>query len=340
MFDLSACHVERNLEQDYDIRWRTLEPGHAVSVYMTDNPELYYTEKCPGVPIITTTSQQALVKNPDKSIRHYFYLRSEQGEGAILAERQLALQGTPNFRDLGGYETDCGRKIKWGKLYRSSKLSSLTEQDMHYVKRLGLTLVCDFRQILEQQLEPTFLGENSNHNYVSLPVTPGSRGNFMENLHQGIIAVDDASGFMEEMNRDLVANQMPQYAEMFQLILSGDHPTLIHCASGKDRTGFGAALILDVLGVDEESIVKDYLLTNRYLPIDQEVKHLSTQFTDESGQAVPEHVLRPMMEVRPEYIRACFEEIRKHYESKEHFYETALDLDEEKLASLKDRYLH
>ena len=152
MFDLSACHVERNSEQDYDISWRTLEPGHAVSVYMTDDPELYYANHNPGLPIITTTSQQALVKNPDKSIRHYFYLESEQGEGAILAERKLALQGTPNFRDLGGYETECGRKIKWGKLYRSSKLSSLTEQDMNYVKRLGLTLVCDFRQILEQQL--------------------------------------------------------------------------------------------------------------------------------------------------------------------------------------------
>ncbi|MEP4145839.1 MAG: tyrosine-protein phosphatase [Halioglobus sp.] len=340
MFDLNACHVERNENQDYELQWRTLEPGHKVSVYMSDDPDRYYRSEDPGSPVLTTREQYALVKNTDSSVRHYFYLESEQGEGAILAERKLTLEGTPNFRDLGGYEAQCGRTLKWGKLYRSSKLSSLTEQDLHYVNRLGLSLVCDFRQVLEQELEPTYLGDDSQHSYASLPVTPGSRSNFMENLHQGIIAVDDASGFMEEMNRDLVTHQMPQYAEMFQLILSGDHPTLIHCASGKDRTGFGAALILDVLGVDEEAIVEDYLLTNRYLPIEEEVKHLSTQFSDESGAAVSEGVLRPMIEVRPEYIRACFEEIRKHYASKDHFYESALNLDEDSRRSLKNRYLH
>jgi protein-tyrosine phosphatase len=340
MFDLSACHVERNSDQDYEIHWRTLEHGHPVTVYMSDDPEFFYRSSDPGVPLHQSCGTSAVIDNPDKSIRHYFYLQSAQGEGAILAERKLNLEGTPNFRDLGGYETQCGRTLKWGKLYRSSKLSKLTEDDIQYVQRLGLTLVCDFRQVLEQQLEPTFLGDDSNHSYASLPVTPGSRSSFMDNLHQGIIAVEDASGFMEEMNRDLVANQMPQYSEMFQLILSGDNPTLIHCASGKDRTGFGAALILDVLGVEEDAIVEDYLLTNRYLPIDEEVKHLSTQFSDESGEAVSEQVLRPMMEVRPEYIRACFEEIRRHFESREHFYESALKLDETKIEQLKDRYLH
>ncbi|RLQ22048.1 tyrosine-protein phosphatase [Seongchinamella sediminis] len=340
MFDLSACHVERNDQQDYELSWRTLEPGHLVSIYMSDDPEFFYRQGNPGVPVLCTREERARVPNPDKSVRHYFLLRSTQGESAILAERRLSLAGTSNFRDLGGYQTECGRQLKWGKLYRSSKLSRLTEGDQDYVRRLGLTLVCDFRQVLEQELEPTLLGQESGYTLASLPISPGSRGNFMENLHRGIIAVDDASGFMEEMNRDFVASQLPQYCEMFQLILAGDHPTLIHCASGKDRTGFGAALILDVLGVEEDAIVEDYLLTNRYLPIEEEIGQLSGQFRDESGDAVPEHVLRPLLEVRPEYIRACFEEIRRHYASREHFYESALDLDADKIARLKDRLLH
>jgi protein-tyrosine phosphatase len=257
----------------------------------------------------------------------------------ILAERQLALEGTPNFRDLGGYEGDEGRKMRWGKLYRSSKLSSLSAKDMGYVRRLGLTLICDFRQVLEQELEPTFLGDGHTHTLASLPVMPGSSQSFLDSLHKGIIAVDDAAKFMEETNRDFVINQLPQYAEMFQLLLTGDQQMLIHCASGKDRTGFGAALILDVLGVDEDAIVHDYLLTNRYLPIDKEIERLSREFTDHSGAAVSEHVLRPMLEVRPEYIRACFHEIRQRYQSKQHFYETALRLDHSKVGRLKDRYL-
>jgi protein-tyrosine phosphatase len=193
---------------------------------------------------------------------------------------------------------------------------------------------------MEQELEPTWLGEENANLLASLPVSPGSSANFIENLHDGIIAVEDAAGFMEEMNRDFVSNQLPQYAEMFQLLLAGDQQLLIHCASGKDRTGFGAALILDVLDVDETAIVDDYLLTNTYLPIEQELQRLSGEFTDKTGAEVPEHVLRPLLEVRPDYIKACFEEIRKRYESREHFFETALSLDEDKIERLKRRYLH
>ncbi len=339
MFDLTACHVERLEDHSYLIRWHSARPGEAVAVYMSDNPDQYYKGDDPGVPLLSTTDQEARLANPNKSIRHYFYLGSKSGEGVILAERKLSLQGAPNFRDLGGYETQEGRRLKWGKLYRSSKLSNLTEQDIGYVNRLGMTLICDFRQVIEQELEPSLLGENTFTQLASLPISPGSSHGFIENLHNGIIAVDDAAGFMEQINRDLVANEMPQYAEMFQLLLMGDQQVLIHCASGKDRTGVGAALILDVLGVEEDSIVNDYLLTNQYLPVDEEVKRMSQQFTDHSGSAVSEEVLRPMLEVRPEYIRACFEEIRRRYESKEHFFETALGLDPGKIGQLKDRYL-
>ena len=340
MFDLSACHVERNENQDYLISWHTREAGQEVAIFMTEDPELYYSDHDPGTALLSTTDNGALIRNPDKGVRHYFCLRSDQGESVILAERQLSLEGSPNFRDLGGYESRDGRRLKWGKLYRSGKLSTLSELDRKYFKRLGVTLVCDFRQVIEQELEPTLLAAGDLKQLASLPVAPGSSANFIDNLHNGIIAVEDAAGFMEDINRDFVANQLPQYAEMFQLLLAGDQQLLIHCASGKDRTGFGAALILDVLDVDESSIVSDYLLTNSYLPVEQEVARLSGELTDKTGAAVPEHVLRPLLEVRPEYIKACFEEIRKRYESREHFFETALELDSNKISRLKDRYLH
>jgi len=340
VFDLSACHVERISDGEYLLRWQTLQPGGRVAIYMSDDPERFYGQGDPGVPLLNTTAQEAVIANPDAHVRHYFYLESETGEGLVLAERQLPLEGTANFRDIGGYEAQDGRRLRWGKLYRSGKLSSLTETDIDRVHRLGLTLICDFRQIVEQELEPTFIGHSSAHEFASLPVTPGSQNSFMEHLHRGVIAVDDAAGFMREINRDFVANQMPRYAEMFQLLLTGDQQVLIHCASGKDRTGFGAALILDVLGVDEEAIVDDYLLTNKYLPIDRELQRLSEELTDEKGNPVSENVLRPLIEVRPEYIRACFDEIRNRYDSKQHFYESVLNLDEEKLLALKDRYLH
>ena len=100
-------------------------------------------------------------------------------------------------------------------------------------------------------------------------------------------------------------------AEMFRLLLLEDQQVLIHCASGKDRTVVGAALILDVLGVAEEEIIEDYLLTNKYLPLEEEIVRVSSEFSDRTGSSVSEEVLRPLLEVRPEYLAACFEEIRK-----------------------------
>jgi protein-tyrosine phosphatase len=340
MFDVTACHVERTQDHDYLVRWRGSQPGQRIAIYMAESPDQYYAGSELGRPVLYTSEQEALVSNPDKGVRHYFYLESEQGEAVILAERRLPLEGTPNFRDLGGYETYDGRRLKWGKLYRSSKLSELTDVDVSRLKRLGLTLVCDFRQILEQQLEPSRLGADLPTTHASLPVTPGSLSSFIENLQGGIIAVNDSASLMQQINREFVVDQMPQYAEMFRLLLLEDQQVLIHCASGKDRTGFGAALILDVLGVAEEEIVDDYLLTNKYLSLDKEIERLSREFTGHTGAPVSEEVLRPLLEVRPEYLAACFEEITRRYQSKEHFFETALDLDEAKVALLRERYLH
>lgn len=341
MFDLSACHVERIDGGDYLLRWQGPHPGQQVSIYMSDDREYFYRTTLPSEPpLLVTRDGEARLHNPEPGVRHYFLLQSEHGERVVLAERSLELEGSRNFRDLGGYESAAGGRLRWGKLYRSSKLSGLTDADRQRVRRLGLTLVCDFRQAVEQELDPTHLGDDATHLLAQLPVTPGSAGNFIDNLHNGIIAVDDAAGFMEDMNREFVTSQLPRYAEMFQLLLVGDQQVLIHCASGKDRTGFGAALILDVLGVPEDSIVADYLLSNRYLDVDAEMQRLAGQFYDAAGKPVSEEVLRPLLEVRPEYIKACFDEIRRHYASREHFYESALKLDPESIRRLQERYLH
>ena len=98
-------------------------------------------------------------------------------------------------------------------------------------------------------------------------------------------------------------------------------------------------MILDVLGVDEDTIVEDYLLTNQYLSIEKEMARLSNALVDSRGFVIPDSVLHPMIEIRAEYIKACFEEIEHRYESKRHFYEEALGLDETMIERLKTIYL-
>jgi protein-tyrosine phosphatase len=343
-FDTRACSVERTREGNYRIRWDGTSRGQRIAVYMTDNPANLYDNSIHSLkdlcaPPTQSTDCEIAIANPDPEVRHYFLLQPESGKPIVLAERKVALEGSPNFRDLGGYKTVSGRHVRWGRIYRSGKLSSLTEADIHYFKRLGVSLVCDFRLDFERHSEPRWLGDEDAPHRVELPVAPGSSDSFKKSVHDGIIEVYDATDLMKDMNRDFVINQTSQYARMFQLMLEGKHPILIHCAAGKDRTGFGAAIILDVLGVDEETIVEDYLLTNQYLSIEKEMEKLSNAFVDSRGFVVPDSALHPLVEIRPEYIKACFEEIAQRYESKQHFYEEALGLDETMVGRLKAIYL-
>ena len=282
---------------------------------------------------------EVVIVNPDPLVRHYFLLQPQNGKAIVLAERKVALEGTPNFRDLGGYATRDGRRLRWGKIYRSGKLCSLTETDIRYFQRLGISAVCDFRLDIERRADPTWLGDQQAPKFTELPVSPGSSESFMRNLFVGIIEVYDSTGFMKDINRQFVINQTAQYARMFQVMLQGHPAILIHCTSGKDRTGFGAAIILDVLGVDDDAIVEDYLLTNQHLSINKEMERLSNTFVDSKGFVVPDSVLHPLIEVRPEYIKACFQEIEQRYDSRQHFHEEALGLDDASIERLRAIYL-
>lgn len=343
-FDTRACSVERTGEGNYRIRWGGTSRGQRISVYMTDNPANLYDNSIHSLkdlcaPPIESTDCEIVIANPDREVRHYFLLQPESGKPIVLAERKVALEGSPNFRDLGGYTTASGRHVRWGRIYRSGKLSSLTEADVHYFKRLGVSLVCDFRLDFERRREPGWLADEDAPHRVELPVALGSPDSFKKSADDGIIEVYDAAELMKDMNRDFVISHTSQYAKMFQVMLQGNHPILIHCAAGKDRTGFGAAIILDVLGVEEEAIVEDYLLTNQYLSIEKEMEKLSNAIVDSRGFVVPDSALHPLVEIRPEYIKACFEEIERRYASKRQFYEQALGLDEAMVERLKASYL-
>ncbi|MEC7957974.1 MAG: tyrosine-protein phosphatase, partial [Pseudomonadota bacterium] len=82
--------------------------------------------------------------------------------------RKLPFTGAHNFRDLGGYKTEDGRTVKWGKIYRSDNLHSLTDEDLKYMKRLNIKSVVDFRSLEERESEPDRL--NPDMTQVLLPI--------------------------------------------------------------------------------------------------------------------------------------------------------------------------
>ena len=116
--------------------------------------------------------------------------------------RKLPFTGAHNFRDLGGYKTEDGRTVKWGKIYRSDNLHSLTDEDLKYMKRLNIKSVVDFRSVEERESEPDKL--NPNMTQVLLPIKfqpkeldDDSIKNLMKDLTFGDL---DSSNLLRDFN--------------------------------------------------------------------------------------------------------------------------------------------
>jgi protein-tyrosine phosphatase len=269
--------------------------------------------------------------------RHFFHLGLDDGRRLLVGERRLLLQESPNFRDFGGYATSDGRRIRWGQLYRSGQLDRVEETDQAEIARLGIQLVCDFRRDMEREFAPNRFAPGHAPRIENLAIMPGSSASLFEQSDTAAGAAVDDYGvqLMIAINRDLALEQTPAYTRLFQALVESEGPVLIHCAVGKDRTGFAAALIKAALGVPEPALLHDYLLTDRYLPIERELARLQEKY-QWSGPS--DHML-PILQVRREYFYAAFDAIHEQFGSVDRYLREALAVDDDMRAALRNRWL-
>jgi len=182
-------------------------------------------------------------------------------------DRRLPLDGTFNFRDLGGYETVDGRRVKWGQVYRSDNLSRLTGQALLIIKKLGIRRVCDFRSEGEAKERPDRLPEDADISYSHLPVVHGKLDGIaaFKKIKQG-----DTSWLTDDFMLQGYLGGIDNCAETWgtfitQLADADSRPLVFHCSAGKDRAGIAAALILLALGIPEKTVIADHQLSNIYI---------------------------------------------------------------------------
>lgn len=214
-------------------------------------------------PILSGNGSGVFPLNVSNSIRIYFDLVA--GDQKItLAERHLPMTGGYNFRDLGGFRTKEGRHIKWGKLFRADELSNLTEDDLKYLASIPITSVIDFRAQAEARRSPDRLPPTVHFTYP-IAITPG---NLSKEGIQANMLKTNIDTHMKHMNRLLVSDPVCVRAfRIFFAIVQNNlsAPLIFHCSAGKDRAGMAAALVLFALGVDEETVMEDYLASKIYL---------------------------------------------------------------------------
>lgn len=264
------------------------------------------------------------VFNMNDSVRIYYQLVTEQGK-AILADKHLPMEGGYNFRDLGGIKTKDNRFVKWGKFFRTDELGKLTESDLFYLSSIPITSVVDFRTKREIELTPDKY-PSSVKNKIELNINPGNIN--IEGLTEEDLNKISFDSVMIAMNKAFVTDSgiIGQYKEFFRILQEEENiPLIFHCSAGKDRTGMGAALILFALGVDEDTVMKDYLLSNTYL---------GNKY-DDYKKKYPQ--LEPMFVVKPEYMQTSIDAMKENYGSIDNFLTDKLGID---LVKFREKYLY
>ncbi len=329
------------------------------SVFVPDSQLLFWDFNGADIPVdiyqASSPDTQTMVKiaddvsgnsyriSDDYETRHYYYIETQSGEGRWVAERLLPLQGGHNFRDLGGYQTENGQYVQWGKLYRSGTMVGLTDHDYDYLSDLGIKVICDFRSREELTAEPTeWKSFTADAQYLT-------RDYSMRELMSGegslqlssIRTKEDAEQMFAYFYRKGPTSYKQQYKEMFAELTAGNAPLAFNCSAGKDRTGMAAALILTALGVPRDTIVQDYTLTEKVAKHDPaDIKKAQEQDAPHAGfMQMPEEVRNVFMGSKPMFIEAMFDELEKTHGSTMAYIQKELDVSPSDLARLKSLYL-
>jgi len=239
--------------------------------------------------------------------------------------RHLALQGASNFRDLGGYTTNDGRTTRWRHIFRSNHLGQLTSADIEIVRALGVRSAFDFRGLEERTTGVCVVNEITVH---SLPIEPTVVASLRAELARGTLTGPVALELMRESYRNYVRHNTHRFRTLFGHLLEDRAPLVIHCTAGKDRTGFASALILHALGVPDDVIAEDYLLTNRHYKRDVS-----------SVSDLPADALDAIGSVNASYLDAAFDAVSRDYGDIETYLRDGLKLGTAERTALKTRYL-
>lgn len=265
----------------------------------------------------------------------------------------IILSGAPNARDLGGIVTRDGKTVKKNRLIRSGMLARISDADVKYLKNAGLKTVVDFRTLAERLQKPDRIIEGVE--YIICPMledkaegitrdkpeteeeeaqrTVNMVRRLMKNGRDGAEQMSSLYGVLVTLEHSI-----DHYRQFFDILLRHESGALLyHCTMGKDRVGTATALLLSALGVTREDIFADYLITReRCAPGTERLVENCRRYTDAPDEL---KFIRELDTVHESYLSTALGIIEDQYGGMDLFLREKMQLDEEKLARLRELYL-
>ena len=262
-------------------------------------------------------------------------------------ERHVALDGQPNFRDVGGYETADGRMVKWGEVYRSGELPRLSDEDVAKLDERDIRTVVSF--LTEKEIAargPDRVPGGTVE--VALPMEAGNLGDLTAVVNEARKTGDFSevpADINPDIHRRLMVEAQEHYAALLREIADpSSRPLVFHCSHGVHRTGTATAILLAALGGPWETVNEDYLLSNTYRW--DEIEHRLTALRDlyaENNGIPPEEVDTTNMDVlyilQGAYIDAALERAVEDYGSMEAYIRDGLGISDVEVDLLRSELL-
>ncbi|MCR5450627.1 MAG: tyrosine-protein phosphatase [Solobacterium sp.] len=243
-----------------------------------------------------------------------------------------------NFRDLGGYPTADGRHVRKGLFYRSGGLFRMSEQELDEIRALNVRYIMDLRADWQRKRkpDPEIPGAQQIEHTGYVPEAAMRIDFSPAGMHQTGDEAKEQFDKLELYYKEIIFGNL-DFRLFLNCVAEGKVPIIFHCASGKDRTGAAAILLLLALGVDEETVMEDYILSNEYY--EETINQVFMQMYEE---ALKDDYLPSLLWIENGVMeffgRSMLEEIHKQYDSIDEFLSAEYGLDAEKLRKMRDMY--
>ncbi|UJM29460.1 tyrosine-protein phosphatase [Bacillus aerophilus] len=253
-----------------------------------------------------------------------------------MNEHNIQFSKLANFREVGGLQTTDQMVIKQGMIYRSADLSRLTKQDILTFSTLGIQTICDLRTSSERKSHPPKIMEHDK--IVHIPMQPDSMMPSKWTMFRMLIAEGKSLSFtpiMKDVYQSMLYERKKEIQQLFTLLSDEkNYPLMLHCTSGKDRTGFLSALIQLATGVPVHTVLSEYMRSNE--GVKMLVKRQERFVRMMSLYRVSKEQIQPLLGVQQDYLEDVLNEMMDTYGNAERYLVEACAVPQAQLLKVKN----